>query len=172
MGQVGQNIFALFRPLKGPGPSKTQNWACRPPPVDPHFGPICGQKGRFWGQKPAFFSKKNSAPNHFILGPRWSGTLKNPKLALYAPRMDPVLADFVGKKADFGVQKRVFLKFFFAPNHFFIGSQTVWDAQKPISTPRPPNGPILACSGTSGRHATRLVSYIRAQHYLNPSHGI
>ena len=33
----------------------------------------------------------------------------------------------------------------------------------------PPQDPIRACSGTSGHHATRLVSHIRAQPYLTPS---
>ena len=50
------------------------------PPVDPLLGPFCGHFGPIWGQKKSFFSQKNFAQNHFILGPRWSGTLKNPKL--------------------------------------------------------------------------------------------
>ena len=33
-----------------------------------------------------------------------------------------------------------------------------------------PMDPIWACSGTSGRHATRLISHIRAQPYLTPGY--
>ena len=69
-------LFALFRLPKGLGPSKTQNWPCRPPPVD------------------------------------------------------PILAQFVGKKADFGVKKNAFFSKKFCSKSFFIGSQMIWDPQK------------------------------------------
>ena len=82
------SIFALFRLPKGLGPSKTQNWPCKPP-SGPHFGPFCGHFGPIWGQKNAFFSQKNFAPIHFLSVPRWSGTLKNPRLALYTPQWTP-----------------------------------------------------------------------------------
>ena len=100
--------FALFWLAKGLGPSKPQNWPCRPPQWT-HFGSISEQKGRFWGQKKTCFSQK-------IL---------------------------------------------FCSKSFFIGSQMVWDPQKPKIGPLyPPMEPIWACSGSSGRHATRLVSHI------------
>ena len=58
--------------------------------------------------------------------------------------MDPILAQFVGKKADFGVKKRVFLKKI-CSDSFFIASQMVWDPQKPKIDPvDPPVDPILA----------------------------
>ena len=114
----GQNFFpiffALFRLPKGPGPSKTQNWPCRPP-SGPHFGPICGQKGRFWGQKNAFFSKNIFAPIHFLSVPRWSGTLKNRKLTPYSPQwtpFGPILWAFwanLGSKTRFS-QKCIFVQ--------------------------------------------------------------
>ena len=39
--------------------------------------------------------------------PRWSGTLKNSKLALDPP-LDPILAHFECKEAEFGVKKNAF----------------------------------------------------------------
>ena len=48
----------------------------------------------------------------------------------------------------------------------------VWDPQKPKIGPiYPPMDPNWPCSGTSSRHATRLVSRIRAQPYLTPSNN-
>ena len=71
--------------------------------VSPKCGPEMwarmGQWTPFWpnlcakrpilGSKNAFFSKKIFAPNHFLSLPRWCGTLKNPKLALYTPQWTP-----------------------------------------------------------------------------------
>ena len=77
-----QNIFYRFP--DGVGPSKTQNWPFIPSKRTP-LGPILWA---FWanlGSKKAFFSKIFFAPNHFLSVPRWPGTLKNPKLALYTP---------------------------------------------------------------------------------------
>ena len=92
---------------------------------------------------------------------------QNPKIALLDPPMDPILAHFVGKKANFGV-KMCFLKKI-APN-FCIGSQMVWDPQKPKIGPLyPPMDPIWACFGTSSRHATRLVSHIKSSAHLHPA---
>ena len=39
---------------------------------------------------------------------------QKPKISLLDPPMDPILAHFVGKKADFGVKNRVFLKYVFS----------------------------------------------------------
>ena len=64
---------------------------------------------------------------------------QNPKIDPVDPPVDPILAQFVCKKADFGVKKRVFLKKdFFCSKSFFIGSQMVWDPQKPKIGPLDP----------------------------------
>ena len=73
-----------YRFPDGLGPSKTQNWPFIPP-TGPHFG---GKKADFGAKKPRF-SPKNIAPNHFLSVPRWSGTFKNPNLALYTPQSTP-----------------------------------------------------------------------------------
>ena len=54
------------------------------PPTRGHFGPFYTQNGQNGIQKRpknAFFHKFFFALNQFISVPRWSGTLKNPKLA-------------------------------------------------------------------------------------------
>ena len=89
---------------------------------------------------------------------------QKPKIDPLYPPMDPIWAHFVGILGQFGVKKHVFLKKIFGPKSFFIGFLMVWDPQNPKIDPLyPPMDPIWACSGTSGRHATRLVSHIRAQ---------
>ena len=89
---------------------------------------------------------------------------QKPKIDPVDPPVDPILAQFVGILGQFGVKKHVFLKKIFYSKSFFLGSQMVWDPQNPIFTPvKPPMEPILACFGTSGHHATRLVSHMRAQ---------
>ena len=47
---------------------------------------------------------------------------QKPKISLLDPPMDPILAHFVGKKADFGVKIRVFLKYVFSYKMIFLGS--------------------------------------------------
>ena len=47
---------------------------------------------------------------------------QEPKISLLDPPMDPILAHFVGKKADFGVKNRVFLKYVFSYKMTFLGS--------------------------------------------------
>ena len=88
-------------------------------PSGPHFGPICGQKGRFWVQINTFFNLKKN-----------------------------ILLQMI---------------FFRLPDGLGPSQTHIW-------TRKPRNGPIWACAGTSGRHATRLVSHIRAQPYLTPSY--
>ena len=76
-------LFALFRLPKGPGPSKPQNWPCRPP-TGPHFGPICGLLGQLRVKKRVFL--KNvilykmtflGSSDHFSLGSKWFWYLQN-----------------------------------------------------------------------------------------------
>ena len=55
---------------------------------------------------------------------------QKPEISLLDPPMDPILAHFVCKKADFGV-KNTFFSNFFCSKSFFIGFQMVWDPQKP-----------------------------------------
>ena len=54
---------------------------------------------------------------------------QKPKLDPVDPPVDPILAQFVGKNAHFGVKNAFFSKKF--SKSFFIGSQMVWDLQKP-----------------------------------------
>ena len=118
---------------------------------------------------------------------------QKPKIGPLYPPMDPIWAHFVGILSQFGVKKRVFLKKIYSKS-FFIGSQTVWDPQKPKIAPLYPNGPQMTYIGfpdglgpsknpkiglldppphlgTSCRHASRSVSQ-RAQPYSNPSYII
>ena len=78
------------------------------PPVDPILDHFVGILGQF-GVKKRVFLKNILAPNHFLSVPRWSGTLKNPKLALYTPN-GPHFVPFCGQKGRFWGQNRVFLK--------------------------------------------------------------
>ena len=66
------------------GTLKNQIWPFIPP-NGPHLVPFCGHFGPIWGQKTGFSQKIFFAPYHFLSVPRWSGALKNPKLALYTP---------------------------------------------------------------------------------------
>ena len=47
---------------------------------------------------------------------------QKPKISLLHPPMDPILAHFVCKKADFGVKKHVFLKNLFLYGMAFVES--------------------------------------------------
>ena len=137
------------------------------------MSPFCGHFGPIWGKKKRVFLGKFFLPQIILF---WVPDCLGPsKTKNWAPRSldGPHLGPFCGQKGRFGGQKTRFSqKKFFAPNHFLIGSQMVWDPQKPKIGPLyPPMDPIWACSGTSGRHATRLVSHIRAQPYLTPSKG-
>ena len=72
-----------------------------------------------FGQKKAknFFFQKKFYLHYFDSQRVWDP--QKPKIDPVDPPVDPILAQFVGKKADFGVKKRVFLKkYFFAPIHF------------------------------------------------------
>ena len=57
--------------------------------MDPILAHFVGKKADFEVKKKTLFSQIFFAQNHFILGPGWSGTLKNPKLALYTPQWTP-----------------------------------------------------------------------------------
>ena len=59
---------------------------------------------------------------------------QKPKVSLLDPPVDPILAHFVCKKANFGVKNRVFLKKICSKS-FFIASQMVWDPQTPKLDP-------------------------------------
>ena len=62
---------------------------------------------------------------------------QKPKIDPVDPPVDPILAQFVGKKADFGVKNRVFLKYVFSykmtflgsSEHFSLGSKWFWYLQ-------------------------------------------
>ena len=121
----------------------------------------------FWAKKgQKIFFQKFFYLHYFESQRVWDP--QNPKIDPVDPPVDPILAQFVGKKAKFGVKNAFFSKKFCCKS-FFVGSRMVWDPQKPKIGPLyPPMDPIWACTGTSGRHATRLVSHIRAQPYLAP----
>ena len=82
--KIGQKFFfkkiALFRLPKGQGASKTQIDPVDPP-VDPILAQFVGKKADFGVKKRVFLKKYCFAPIHFSSVPRWSGTVKNPKLA-------------------------------------------------------------------------------------------
>ena len=132
-------------------------------PIWAHFMGILGQ----FGVKKHVFLKKNFfAPNHFFIGSQMVWDLHKPKIGPLYPPMDPILVPFVGILCQFGVEKRGFFKKSFCSKSFYFGSQMVWEPQKPKIGPLyPPMDPNWPCSGTSSRHATRLVSHIRAQPY-------
>ena len=62
---------------------------------------------------------------------------QKPEISLLDPPMDPILAHFVCKKADFGAKNRVFLKYVFSykmtflgsPDQFSLGSKWFWYLQ-------------------------------------------
>ena len=66
-----KNLFALFRLPKGLGPSKTQNWPCRPPQWSP-FWPNLWAKRPILGSKIAFFSNMYFRTKWLFWGPRIS----------------------------------------------------------------------------------------------------
>ena len=47
---------------------------------------------------------------------------QKPEISLLDPPMDPILADFVCKKARFGFKNHVFLKYVFSYKMTFLGS--------------------------------------------------
>ena len=51
------------------------------PPMDPILAHFVGILGQFGVKKHVFLKKTFFTLNHFFSVPRWSGTLKNPKLA-------------------------------------------------------------------------------------------
>ena len=55
----------------------------------------------------------------FFWVPRWSGTLKNPKMVLYALQRTPFLTHFVGNLAQFGAKKSIFFNKRLALNDVF-----------------------------------------------------
>ena len=55
------------------------------PPMDPIWAHFVGILAQFGVKKRVFLKKIFGTQNHFTSGPRWSGTLKNPKLALQTP---------------------------------------------------------------------------------------
>ena len=116
------------------------------------FGPILAYLGggqaqkfskSFWAKKGQFFSQKKLFFLHYFDSQRVRDPQK-PKIDPVDPPVDPILAQFVGKKADFGVKKKTrFSQKIFPSKSFFIGSQMVWDPQKPKIDPvYPPNGPL------------------------------
>ena len=66
------------------------------PPMDPIFGPFCGQKGQIWGQK-ACVSQKciftqndiSGSSDHFSLGSKWVWYLQNDKMYTLGPTDSP-----------------------------------------------------------------------------------
>ena len=83
------------------------------PPMDPIWAHFVDILGKFGVKKRVFHKKVFLTQNHFLLVPRLSGTLKKPKISLLDPPMDPILAHFVCKKADFVVKIA-----FFSNMHF------------------------------------------------------
>ena len=75
----------FYRFPDGLGHTKNENW----PFIPTQWTPFVGILGQFGVKKRVFLGIYFSAPNHFLFGPRWSGTLKNPKLALYTPQWTP-----------------------------------------------------------------------------------
>ena len=69
--------------LSGFRAQKNSFWAPLDPPkaILAPFTHKMAKMGFKNGQKTHYFEKIFFAPNHFISVPRWSGTLKNPKLA-------------------------------------------------------------------------------------------
>ena len=105
------------------------------PPVDPILAHFVCKKADFGVKKRVFLKKLFFAPNHFLSLPRWCGTLKTPKLALYTPQWTPFGPILWAFWASLGSKNAFFSKKNFAANHFFIGSQMVWDPQKPKIAP-------------------------------------
>ena len=87
------------------------------PPVDPHFGTFCVQKGRFWGQKHVF-SKKILLQIIFYRFPDGLGPSKTQNWPFIAPN---------GPHLHLGP----FLWAFWAN----LGSKKLWDPQKPKIDP-------------------------------------
>ena len=140
--------------------------------------------GLFWGgpgpkfflspfgpKRPNFFVSKIFFLHYFDSQRVWDP--QKPKIDPVDPPVDPILAQFVGKRADFGVKKRVFLKIFFCSKSFFIGSQMAWDPQKPKIGPLyPPTDPIWAhFVGILGQFGVKkrvfLKNVFAANHFLS-----
>ena len=130
------NFFLHYFTPKGSGTLKKPKFCpLYPPPSGPHFGPFCGQKGRFWGQKPRVFLKKLLLQIIFDWFPDWLGPSKTQNWPFIPPN-GPHLVPFCGHFVPIWGQKTRFSrKFFFCCKSFFIGSQMVWDPQKPKIAP-------------------------------------
>ena len=100
----------------GNGLRRAKKWP--PKPYLAHFGLFSFS---FWAQARNFsksfwakigqFFPKNFSLHCFDSQRVWDP--QKPKIDPVDPPVDPILAQFVGKKADFGVKKRVFLKIIF-----------------------------------------------------------
>ena len=72
---------------------------------------------------------------------------QTPKIDPVDPPVDPILAQFVRKKADFGLTKHVFLNFFLLQIIFYRFPDGVGPSKPKIGPLYPPVDPISACSG-------------------------
>ena len=95
IGQFFPNFFfALFRVPKGLGPSKTQNWPCRPP-MDPILAHFVGKKAKFGvknhSEKNVFLYKMTflGSSDHFSSGAKWFWYLQNDKMYTLRPTESP-----------------------------------------------------------------------------------
>ena len=112
------------------------------PPVDPILAHFVCKKADFGVKKTRFSQKSFFAPNHFLSVPRWPGTLKNPKLALYTPQRTPFGPILWAFWANLGSKNAFFSKEISSTSYFF-GSQMVWDPQIPTFGPvNPPMDPF------------------------------
>ena len=120
----------------------------------------------FWPKLGQFFFKFF----YYYLASQRVWDAQKPKIDPVDPPMDPFWPSWwafwpkLGSKDAFFRNKQFWLQVM-----LFRFPDGLWPSKNQISVSTPPIGTILACSGTSGRHATRLVSHMRAQHYLNPS---
>ena len=82
------------------------------PPKSRHLGPFYTQNGQKWDskrpKKTRFFEKKFLLQMIFFRFLDGLGPSKKTEIGPLDPPVDPILAQFVGKKADFGVKKHVF----------------------------------------------------------------
>ena len=118
------------------------------PPSGPHFGPICGQKGRCWGQKTRFSQKK-----YFLLRfifyrfPDGLGPSKTQNCP-FVPPNGPHLGPFCGHFGPiWGQRTRFSQNHFFTQNHFLSvprWSGTLKNRKLPLYTP---NGPQMTYIG-------------------------
>ena len=108
------------------------------------------------GSKKRVFLKIFFAPNHFLSVPRWPGTLKNPKLALYTPQLTPFGPILCAFWANLGSKNTFFSKkYFFPPNHFSSvsrWSETLTNRKLPLYTPQWSPNDIYWVPRWSGTH--------------------